>query len=1401
MADLPNDWSSPSQQPQAVSKNQPLIEDFIDDFDDDDDAFFNTQPTQPEDDAATSFGMLALNYELPRSTAATDSEKNNIELQEMEPHLSALRNINSSYRSVSTSCLIIHQSLYRGKSPASIIVHHKNYEQYTQAIIESLSACLSHHIPAARILAAKTLGMFSRASLAKCDFDPRLLSEVLEDRIQDDCLGAAYTLINVILDEDDAVSSAALESLGIFILDAQSDSLAAEVYALSENGDPNSLLISTDPLPSPMKHVQFKVYNHVLFPRMSKILNRLSLYTSHQLGKCLPILTAAFESALTEGEDTVPARRALFNTKVTHGKRGWFETDVLSLVKDYVEIILGCFDKKDIRRAASLACLRLANVCPLASWRGKVSRCAVNALIGILNEETALITSEKNGDENKESALSFAGIPTEMIGGTVSLLLIALRGIPLHERAAGLVSALRAVMLFIPMGVQVTTVKNDCRRLDVPLCFVDGENCVQRLGRTALLTEIALLVMVDGKCDVDHLKTDELIERTISDEDSPDKYKEQVLGARAMLMNHILQTYHLSSIWDTQQKKNNRVFRPVDELIWVFCSTLLQLSQHSEYAFSKDFSYLIEWANIALVVLDNFGKFVCRPVTPSPFSHAAHASYLDLMTCLMKKSGLVPSPNLSIRENMLPSAFLADNDIDSSASAVSNRFDLSVVGGPGRQMPNVSSALSKICQNISVLWSKARTAYPLTEESLSDQAFGNILLGAAAVDAWLGKCIINHDAKRSNEGQLELASSLLAIFHTEMDTLLESHGVQPDSKSTLSAIAQDNPACYFNATIHLFRVCMASLETVAKMSVILWHIESRQTKDDVEVLEDKVAPLAVSILHTVIETSKDALDSNAKKGRDVMVLSLYQQVATDANDTIARIVESSPAYAKRQTQHDDIAVLFQPSPFLLSPERSKGKIALENLLQMIMTCSVNTAKQEKKASFNDLSFVKELSPTLISQLPPMHQCSLFLYHHARLVVTRLVSNVCKVSMSAFPTNVVGPPKDVHSLNPHRLLKTFQHSKIEMYRSPGDLHVLIPSTANQERLSKTYIGNEPVVLTGCSDPVSLTMSYRVERIRGGDLSEKVVLLVTMRLYNITPVPIRRNGIKLDLRIMYENDYASNSVASALYRNEIKGGEFVTWETKCDNVKASNILLKASITFRDMDRESITHKWVSLHDDIEGNSFIEDEEDGATDDIILTCRTVRISAVEMLQPCPLVFYASMNKRISGGLGDASAFQFLWSRMRYECSKTLVFPGTGELKLNGRREYVLIETQDSNKPGSGYAFITPEGLRVLCILEEKANNSHLLRVRSESEQTLRCLVRMDAQSSLMSFLFGADAAGMSSSEIRPKLEHDFASITMPHHQLEHDFASMTMPHHEIGHDYASVTMAQHDIMDVSQ
>lgn len=1389
MADLPTDWSSPVGAPRATSKQKQLLDDFIDDFEDDDDAFFNatSQPQyegeRKESEGANNmdtFGMLPMNYAIHRSASVNNTvsgDRDSVELQEIEPHLAHLRNVGSSYRNVATSCLVINQSLHNSGSSSqnaqSIIVHNQHFERYMQRIIEALSACLEHNSSAARILAAKTMGMLLRSSLAKCEFDPRLISELIEDRIQDNCLGAAYALVNTALEGDDAVSSAALESLGLFTLDAQADSLAAEVYAIAENGDPNSLIYKSNDLPPSntiMKEIQIKVYNNILFPRMSKLLQRLSLFAPNHLVKVMPVITAAFESALTEGSETIPARRAVRTTKLTHGKRGWFETDAVTLVREYVEILLGSFEFKQGKKGAAVACIRLSNISPLASWREEVSRSAVAALIEILNEDTALVSSEKNVEETVDSTLSLAITPSESIGGVVGLLLVALRGVPLSERAAGLVSALRAVMLFLPMGM---VIPRENQRLDLPLTSMKDDVNSYRLGRVGLIAEIALLVMVDGDSNIENLKTHQSMELPASADDKTSK--EKITGERAMLLNHILQSHHLSSIWDTQQKKNNRLFRPVDELVWVFCSTLLQLGRHNEHVFSKDFSYLIEWSNLVLVVLDNFGKFVCRPMTLSPFSHAAHASYTDLMSCLMKKSGLVIPSTLSIRDNMLPSALLADNDANlvSTASVVSSRFNLSVVGGPGRQMPHIASALSKVCQNMLVLWSKARTAYP----GPGDQPNGNILMGAVLVDAWLGRCIINHDTKQSNQGQLEAASSLLALIQAEMNLVLESNG-------TLPSFVKDDPSSYFNATVHLLRVCMASLEALSKMSVILWNIESETTNDD-EVSEDKTGPLAVSILHAFMEASKEALDANANAGRDVMILSLYQQASIDANDTIARIVDFSPANVKQQSHHDDIATQLQPSPFLSSKEGLKGKVSLERMLRMSST-SYAPSKQEKKASFNDLSFIKELPSSLLSQLHPMHQNAFFLYHHARLVVPRLVVCSLKAVALAFPSTTAGPPRDVHQMNPHRLPNSLHHCTIEMYHRPRDLPVLVPAPSTKGSLNSTeLIGTEPIVLTGCSDPVSLTMSYELRRVRRGDLSEEGVLVVTTRLYNITPVSIR-NGVKLNLRASHNHDSSWNGAVTSMYSNEIKGGDFITWETCFGRFKAGNISLQASIMFRDMVQECTTRKLVSLDDDVGANDIIRDEEDEVTKDITITCRPVTLPALAMLQPCPLVFFGCKHRRASNDLGDEIAFRFFWSNSKHECSKSHIYQGSNRLAFDDKLGRVTLEAQGSSTASSGSAFITPDGVRVLCMLEDKGNGSYLLRLRSDSAELLQSLVGADnIQSVWLAFLFGSTAVSLDDTPpgvARPKLEHDFASVTMPHHQLEHDFASMTMPHHQL-------------------
>ena len=1384
------DWAtSPRAAPGPPQKLTRIQNDFFDDFDDDDEAFFNNSarldaPPAAENSSSAAgnmFGMLSLNHEdadapsLPAPTAALEEgEEDGVELLELDKqYLVHLRDAHSSYRTIARCCLAIHQLIYSKhdccsenySSPlhsdtkqmhvnSSSIYHDNHFQRITSRIISSLATCLQHSTPAVRSLACKTLGAVARSSYARLQFDPQLASEAphnFADRVQEDCLGVGYTLIlTAVEDEDDTVSASALEALGLFTLDPN-DSLNAEVKSLAENVDPNQFTfqhfshnewINSHSLA--MKEIQFKVFNNTIFPRMGRLLTRMRMYPLKDLVKAIPVVTASFLSAVKKGPETIPARRAMMSNKISHGKRGWMETDSEGLVREYVECVLfPCFNEggfnalqRAAARSAALACIRLSDVSPLASWGAKASRYAMATLIRQLNEETANSFVEKDAGDGVTCTLSSAIVPLECIAGSVALLIIALRGIPLQERAAGVICALRATLLFLPMAVLIPAEVNECSQLDVPLSFIPGEKGAYRLGRIGLLAEIAALILIDGTDSIEHLKANEFIEPqplSVGVTES-EQGKDKILGARAILLNHILQSHHLSSIWDSQQKKNNQIFRPVDEMVWVLCSVLLQIGRDREHDFSNEFSLLVEWSNMGLVLLDNFGKFVCRPVSSSPFSQGAQAAYTNLMVSLVKKSGLLPPSSLSLRDNMLPSWWVADSTPSTTIRTEANKFNLSVVGGPGRQMPHVSTALSKISINVLVLWNKARTAYPQGGGNLRLSSAGNIVLAAVIVDAWIGRCIINHDTKQSNEGQLEVAPGLLSLLQTEMNTLLESLRATSDSESILSTMMKEDQSSYFNATIHLFRVCIASMESVAMMSVILWDIENRSLEGDVEALENKIVPLAVSILQNITGLSKEALDMSANEGRDVMILSLYQQVAIDANDAVARIEEFFSANAEAKSQYDDIAASL---PQLSSRDGRKGKTALELMFRMTLICSVGAAKSEKKATINELSSIRELSPSLISHLKPIHQCAFFLYHHARLVVSRLVSNALKASALAFPSS--SAPKRVHSALPHRLLRSF-HSVIEMYHRPQDLTVLMPVPRKEIKANTHFIGSEPVTLTGCSDPVYLTMSHDIRRVRRADSSEQVLFVVTMRLYNITPVPIK-NGVRLEWRTCQESHHVSDCVASAVYKNEINGGDFVTWQTSFDSWCGGNILLQASITFRDMEQESITRKWVSASDDgLEGStSYVNDDDDESTMDITLTCPSVTLSVVSGLHPCPLVYFGAHHKNVLSGLGDEVAFCFLWTNMTLECSRTFV--SKTEVKLDTAKGYIIVQAPDSNPSSTGCALVTPNGIKVLCLLENRGSGSYLLRIRSDSLSTLQSLVgSIHSQSAFFNFLFGA-------------------------------------------------------------
>lgn len=337
----------------------------------------------------------------------------------------------------------------------------------------------------------------------------------------------------------------------------------------------------------------------------------------------------------------------------------------------------------------------------------------------------------------------------------------------------------------------------------------------------------------------------------------------------------------------------------------------------------------------------------------------------------------------------------------------------------------------------------------------------------------------------------------------------------------------------------------------------------------------------------------------------------------------------------------------------------------------------------------------------------------------------------------------------------------------------------------------------------------------------------MLIVTLRLYNITPVPIR-NGVRLDLKFTQEHcfDDGSTCSSSSVHKNEIKGGDYVTWEIVLGNRRVGSILLQAAVTFRDMEQESSTHKWVSggERDDTHAltgeGAYIMDDEDEAIVDFTINCEPVTISPIASLQPCPLTFFGGIQRCVPDvGLGDTAAFRFLWSTMIFSCKISFVLKSS-QIGENGgprslvdpKKGCVILDDIDgkgnnSSHTTSGCAFFTPDGNRILCTLaansEEKESKTSSLLVRSDSFIALLSFVGTpELQVSFLTFVLGDDvdivntrSRHVSVDSSRPNSGHDFPSMTMNHFPI-----NLSAQQPIFGHDFPPMTMGPVPTVDAS-
>ncbi len=1285
-------------------------EDFLDDFDDDDDAFFSSatggaaaglssnggmkidttlstvEGEKKGSNAASlsSFGMMALSYSdaaalvSPSNKArqtSTQGDADNLgeddisgdsELMDLDQkYLSSLRDPASSFRDVARSCLVCQQMTQSPnivEQPASLdhsirihsatIYHVQRFQRLIHRVLSSLSTCIAkHNESVCKSLAASTLASIARASYARLHFDARVFSVRLPPsiatRLEDECgNGVAHTLVAAAIEQGgDAVSSAAFEALGRLTLDPNSDELAAEVKSIAANV--NNTLFSyendsgTFESAREMKEMQSKIWEHVLFPRMQRVLHRISIYSSiHHLAKAIPVITAAFVHALTEGPDTVPARRAMQCGKSTHAKRGWMESDAERLVAEFVDrILLPCFaqcnNKSDdaLKRSAAVACIRLSSACPLARWRVPACRNAAFALSRQVDEIISSTSSQNQIASITTVSESSTAIPAaETLSGTAAILLIALRGIPVNERTLGLASVLRAALLLLPAH---------------SLASLSQES--DRPVRSGLLAEVALSVMLDGSKEIG------LPAANLHLQDENGDEKEKIVGTRSILLNRILHENKL----DTSPA--------VDELMWVFCSVFLQMGETR--------SSTSDWPNIGLVLLDNFSSLLSPDeLSNSPFASAAVAAYSNVLVAMLKCSAVFPPASFSISDNMIAVA----------EKSTANSSGKSVVEMPTEPSSRVASTLFKMIPALILQRSKMVSTNTSFQSIKTD-----VRLNATLCDAWFGHCIANSDAKQSNQGQVDIAFELLSLFRSDVMTLLQVVGDGVEMQQS-------------GEVLHLLKICIACVETVACVSEVISYGNSLNANNETaDEADEKVAGAAINALSGVFAAAKEIAESTPQNSW------LCQQVAVDSSNTASRI--SGYIRDISNVYDDDIITALQPS--------NLGRRSTSSKSTSIVTASL-------------------------------------LYHRGRLAL-EYRTNLAMEEYSCTKTSSLSS-KTIRPFNPLRMNRTFSNTSIQVHQLVRGLPLLIPERGDD--------GVRAVCLTGSSDPVSLIMSPSMRQVRKSDSSENMILVITMRLYNITAVPIEK-GVRLDVAF---DDEDNNSVCtSSLYKNEIEAGDYITWEIVLEDWKIGDISLSATITFLGLEKESISHKW--LHggeqaDDLSGeNPLIVDDDEG-TMDVAILCDPTSISLLFTLQPCPLVFFCGHD-------GDQNAFDFVWGQLEHE-SEVVFVKSTppNDVAIDAKRGRVRLPNGVT-----GCAFIAPGGNRILCKHQIIQGGSNSMSIKSNSSELMSSLAgTLPLKTSLLRFIFGSDELVVKEGSPTP--------TNMNGNSMEHDFPSMTMKHSPI-------------------
>lgn len=1284
-----------------------------------------------------------------QSSVVQEGDKGAVDSESTQKQINALKDENSSYTVVAKACLyltqmFIHDSKSNNNSPddttvaSSVLIHEATVIKSFSSTMEALVECLTEHKDRrCRILAATTMGTIGRSAYARIRPSPLLWSirEPSRFRLEDEIgTDVATALVMAALEETDpGVSAACFQGLGLLTLSSSTfavgsslvdDGLTREILAIafpSVSPYYPSLRAVADEDPGvPQAELSARIWENILIPRLLALLDRFLLDAPHHpvcLVQSLPVLAAT----LAHQVKTSPA--TLFTMDSNTYAKQWAEVDARNLADTLVQdCLLPCLDGSGpfsmsgaSNRTVMSAALLLAHVCPTAVWVPQICRAAV--MVGL--EDLSLHPAQVMTVEDKLTA--------------ISRLLIALRGVPIGFEKLQALQQLVPYILALP-----STMRVPAPNIVHPGLWVDPKSSsstsnsgtlttmYRRPARVVLWTEIALAFFVDGP--------DPNAVGGNPDEDDHHQSRDPAIPYRHDCLARFLLTPILKQVID-EKSTGAMALHPRDEIAMAFFMAAIGAGRRFRGGPQGTWTVtdpvapqVEEWCRLSWIVLDAFSGCV----------HLNHAG--------SKKLPVYLEEDLSLGTASLASYIQLLQEY------------LHVVGllHPG------SSVALKLVANACpphLLWDQ------LADSASFISRFEPIDMNMLDKTGQLMQELIQREVKQG------IPSHHMRLF---MLSLAADHWMQ-------GRVAAIRRHFEFNTPVHITHLDVPSgKEIILSLSprrlltkILSSHVppvdaQGKKKKDPIRRLAMETVRVCVACVENI---ALIACDWRRRFGANNQQ---HHQEPKILVSTAVRVLQGQPS------QYD---IEGAPSSFQDMIKTTMAPLcdAAVSRIQAFYESDMGGADSFPASELVMQSVKTKIKPLVSSSKPP--KWSVTDYHKGYLMQLSRQLMQSRVDLAVLSI----PPADGYVM----YARTIDWLRLAV-------PPMIESKDGRPPLKSNVLsawGTQVASASTNSDAVALYMAYTPRRYLRYDGEAEYRLTALIRAYNTTAIEFTE-GIQLNLGFaqgldaLMEEDFlvsddgdkeksdpllldmldalqldevtakavdASSLASSTItYKQELKAGDFVTWEVSFRPIPPSgqgSVSLMPSVTYRNIPLEPIEEgsKWAgdkqpgggdastttggtgeSEHgeDDFQVTQNISGiVKDGVvpTENLTLAGEPLKVSPLAQFQPCPLVF-------LRDSWGCLDSFRFMWFRLPFQLPEIPIGPIEGEsppknLSSSIAEMSTLIWNGEAIPGGyatMAWAFGTLSGHKVLAVLAETdADNKTTLHLRGDDTTTLFGLV----------------------------------------------------------------------------